>query len=110
MLPDNEADPELASKLKLKREKEREKERAKVEKEKEYEEGIDALFHLNNLKTKLHDTEPYNVQKVEHFALLQHMASTKLTRYKKHYCTLKDFVARYALKRNCNYFLFNKPH
>ena len=49
MLPDNEADPELASKLKLKREKEREKERAKVEKEKEYEEGIDALFHLNNL-------------------------------------------------------------
>ena len=39
MLPDNEADPELASKLKLKREKEREKERAKVEKEKEYEEG-----------------------------------------------------------------------
>ena len=49
MLPDNEADPELASKLKLKREKEREKERAKVEKEKEYEEGIDALFHINNL-------------------------------------------------------------
>ena len=49
MLPDNEADPELASKLKLKREKEREKERAKVEKEKEYEEGIYALFHLNNL-------------------------------------------------------------
>ena len=49
MLPDNEADPELASKLKLKREKEREKERAKVEKEKEYEEGIDALFPINDL-------------------------------------------------------------
>ena len=49
MLPDNEADPELASKLKLKREKEREKERAKVEKEKEYEEGIDAFFPINNL-------------------------------------------------------------
>ena len=61
MLPDNEADPELASKLKLKREKEREKERAKVEKEKEYEEGIYALFHLNNLIFLAAETFVYNM-------------------------------------------------
>ena len=59
MLPDNEADPELASKLKLKREKEREKERAKVEKEKEYEEGIYALLHMNNLICSLIAAEKF---------------------------------------------------